>query len=724
MKRPGPLVGHALVSFAIVFGSLAALAPSFGLRFAREPEATAAIVPTQLSTAGRIAYWRTSPGDEHELWVADLDGYRRFPIATSPKQAEPDITRWAPDGEGVAWHADGDVQVVRLDRTRVTVSLPADLRESRWRPVGLEWSPDSKRLAATLRPVYGSSNEADVFVADLDRTASTWRRITRTGESLVSSWLDDRRLLIETVNGSIGLIDHLDAAADPSAASPRPITAMSAVSPRIGPDGRLWFFGGKWAGAQMFGGPVAAGSVWSMTVDGGDVRRETSIERDQARLHTFLPDGRAVIGVPGALYVLGDEPVLFPWKTGGVRRVIVAQDGRRVIALTETRILGVDVAKIPRALGTVTDSPDATTVLLDGVRAADAWFPSRPISLARSGGQPDAPRETLTFAFGRAVWQLLPGGGMRRLVPLSSRGWVGPVSAAHGPGLVAVPVNTLRPDSGQYVAEVMIFDRSGRHLRSLEGVSAAVSWSADGSQLGLATWTNTGGGSFQVHDTATWSRGPHYEGVRGSLTAAGLVLVDEGRVHPAAPEASWLRVGQTISIADGRVPRRVTDAVTLSAEPRLGDLRAPGLLPSIAVRAAGREHLLVSVTFLDGVARAMPPQSALLLVRALDGRVTGVLRADAGQDHTDPAWSPIAELVGLTRGPQGPVIMQRPGTALVVDPSGAVVLERPGRFAGWSHDGRSVYVARPEGLFEVRVDGGGETRVSALGVAPVTATGP
>jgi hypothetical protein len=727
MRRPKPLIGHALVSLTIVLGSLVALAPSLGVRLDREAPTAGAIAPTQLSTTGRIAYWRTSPGDEHELWAADLEGHRRFPVATSPKKAEPDITRWSPDGDGIAWHADGDVHVVRLDRTRTTVSLPADLREARWRPVGLAWSPDSKRLAATLRPVYGASNEADVFVADLDRTATTWRRVTRTGESLAASWLDDRRLLIETVGGHIGLVDHVDAAGDPSAAAPLPITAMVAVSPRVGADGRLWFFGGKWSGTPVFGAPAAAGSVWSMTLDGADMRRETSIERDHARLEAILPDGRAVVGVPGALYVLGDEPVLFPWKAGGVRRVIVAQDGRRVVALTETRILSVDVTKIPRSLPAITDSPDALTVVLDAVKAPDAWFPSRPIGLARSGRPPDGPRETLTFSFGRALWQLRPGGAMRQLVMPPARerpGWIGPLAAEHARGLIAVPVHTFRPEGGRYVAEVMIFDRSGRHLVSLEGESATVSWSADGSQVGLATWSEAAGPSLQLYDTATWSAGARHERVRGSLTSAGLVLVDEGRAHPAAPEQTWQRVGQTISVIDGRSRRQVSDAETLAEEPRLRDLRAPGLLPSIVVHGAGRDHLLVRITFLDGVARAMQPETALLMIRALDGRVTGVLRARPGHDHTDATWSPTADLVGLTRGPLGPAVTQREGTALVVDPSGALVLERPGRFAGWSHDGQRVYLARPEGLFEVRLDGTDETRVSALGVVPVTATGP
>jgi hypothetical protein len=61
---------------------------------------------------------------------------------------------------------------------------------------------------------------------------------------------------------------------------------------------------------------------------------------------------------------------------------------------------------------------------------------------------------------------------------------------------------------------------------------------------------------------------------------------------------------------------------------------------------------------------------------------------------------------------------------VILDVSGRILHERDGDFAGWSADGERFYVARSHGLYEVPLAGGDEVRVSALGVATVTATRP
>lgn len=718
------MLGHALVSLAIVIGSLVALAPTFGMRVQREPLANVAIVPSQLSPTGRLAYWRPSPGDEQELWVADLEGHRRFPIATMPKKTDPELTRWSPDGDSVAWHADGEVHVVRLDRTRATVSVPEDLRESRWRPVVLEWSPDSGRLAATLRPAGGMGNEADVFLAELDRTATTWRRLTRTGDSLVSQWLDDGKLLVETTSATVGVLSI--GGREPM----RPISAMSLVSPRIGPDGRIWAFGGRRAGQGLFSGPVAAGTVWSMTVDGDDVRRMSSVERDQGRLHAFLPDGRPLIGVPGAIFVVGDEAVLFPWRTGGVRRVVVAQDGRHTVALTETRILRAHVVRIPRSLGSLADTSDATSVVLDGVRAPDVWFPSRPIPLARSG-RTAGPREQLLFTLARTLWRLGPDGDIRPVLANAADQW-GNASAVSADGrVIAASTNVRRTSDGRYEPHTVIVDTDGAWRTSLSGYAPPGAWSHDGSRL-LLSRSDGGTGRWWLDEveTETWATVARYERGRGAFTAVGLALVGEGRPHPAAGQSGWARVGQPLEVVTATGRRRITDADTLVRHPLAVDLlsaRGPDsdLLPAITdVRPSpSGSHALVSLALVgaDGGHRS----GLQLLIDASTGEPLAPIRAPAGYGFWDhPAWSPSAEMLAVTRTQVGSRSSAETATAVVMDRSGRAVLERAGRFAGWSHDGQRVYLARPEGLFEMRLDGDGETRVSALGVAPVTATRP
>lgn len=716
-----PLVGHALVSVVIVAGSLVAMAPTFVGRSERQPIATAAIVPTQLAATGRLAYWRPSPEGEQELWVSDLEGPRRFPLATASKGTDVDLTRWSPDGNAVAWRAGADLRVARLDRTQATVSLPFELREGRWRPVALRWSPDSRRLAATLRPADGLSNEADVFVADLDRTAGTWRRLTRTGESLVSGWLDDARLLIEIVSAAVGVLP-----VDGSGPM-RPLSAMSLVSPKVGPDGRVWAFGGRWAGPGLFSGPVAAGTVWSMTADGDDARRMSGVERDQGRLHAFLPDGRPVIGVPGAIFVLGDEFVLFPWKTGSVRRVVVAKDGRHTIAFTETRILRVDVARIPRSLASLADTPDATSVLLDGVSAPDAWFPSKAVALARSGPTA-APREALMFTLARSLWRLGPDGQMRALLSGAADQW-GSASAVSPDGrLIAASTQVRRSPGGRYEQETVIVDRDGRRLASLLGYAPPGAWSRDGARL-LLSRSDPASGRWWIDEveTTTWTDVARYERARGAFTAAGLVITGEGRQHPARDQ--WTRVDQPLELVTAAGRRTITDAGRLARHPLATSMfqdRATGdplysAITEVRPSPSGA-HAVVTLAAIDGGGRYS--DGVQLIVDLSSGEPLGSIRPPDGYGYWDqPAWSPHGETLALTRAQTGSPPGAGAGTAVVMDLAGRVILERAGRFAGWSADGRSLYVARPEGLFEVPLGGAGEVRVSSLGVAPVAAVG-
>lgn len=717
-----PVLPYAFVSISIVVLSIVAMGLTVGgARVAREPTASSAIAPAPLSTSGRLAYWRPSPGDDLELWVSDLDGKRRFPIATAPKKADVELTRWSPDGSAVAWMSDGEVHVMRLDRTRTTVSVPADLQAARWRPVTLEWSPSSKRLAATLRPAGGVSNEGDVFVADLDRTATTWVRRTTTGDAYAGPWLDDERLLTETAAASIGLMSVAGTGA------PRPLTAMPAVSPRIGPDGRLYFFGGRGGAAALFSGPLAAGSVWSMTIDGDDLRRETRAERDQGRLQGFLRDGRFIVGVPGALYVAGDEAVLFPWKAGAVRRVVPSQDGRTVIGLTESRVVRADLSKIPRSATGLDMTIDAPTVLLDAVASPDAWFPSPPVTLARSPARPaDGPREELTFTFGRSIWRLAPGGGMRELLSAPSQGWMsGPVPSPTG-DLVAATVSARTAD-GRLEASTVILDRDGRRVATLPGTAGTVTWSPDGAQLSLWAWYEKDGYATQLYDTATWTPGRRFAKTRGLWSGAGLVLVDEGRQHPRMPDLSWARVGQAVEVVTPAGPHRVTDADRLARHPLLRGVVQPDLLPAISSVAPSSRatHLLVGLAQFGADGRSVA--GALVVVRAADGEPIALLRPDPGLSSSfswsDPAWAPHSDLIGVTRREAG-TPDQLSGMALVLDVRGRALLERQGRFAGWSMDGEWIYLARREGLFAVRLDGGLEARIGPLGVSPVVATPP
>jgi hypothetical protein len=102
-------------------------------------------------------------------------------------------------------------------------------------------------------------------------------------------------------------------------------------------------------------------------------------------------------------------------------------------------------------------------------------------------------------------------------------------------------------------------------------------------------------------------------------------------------------------------------------------------------------------------------QFTFALLSASDGRPTTRLPLPT---VADVRWSPVGHLVGMTSGV--PRVLDAE-TGVVVASAGE------GRFAGWSPDGRSFYVARDVGLFSIALAGGEPIRISAIGV-PVSAT--
>lgn len=96
----------------------------------------------QISPDGRrVAYQRTSMDrmrdrQRSELWIVDADGsgHRRLAAGRAP--------RWSPDGERLAYLAEGQIRVRWMD-TGDTATI-TQLTES---PGGIRWSPDGRRIA-------------------------------------------------------------------------------------------------------------------------------------------------------------------------------------------------------------------------------------------------------------------------------------------------------------------------------------------------------------------------------------------------------------------------------------------------------------------------------------------------------------------------------------------------------------------------------------------------
>lgn len=712
------LLPYALAASAVVVSSAIALAASLRAPLAPigQPEAQATATPSSfatLSASGRLAYWR--PGvsiASSELWAGDLDGSKRWVIGSVSTLTEVALTRWSPDGNAVAYTLSGrGLGISRLDRSSFFIDLPAGLRAAT-RIVSYEWSPDSTRIAATLRGGNGLSNDSEVYLVDA-RAGATWERATTLGDAFAGAWIDDRGLFVETGSGMIGVLDV-------ATKRVRPITGMQATSPLIGRDGRVYFVAGTTIAADISAQPVGGGSVWSMTIDGDDLRAETPLRRDQTRLVGMLADGRAVAGVPGSFYLAGAPivPLAVPGDT--LLKLVLSADGKRAIGIGGSRILQLDVAKLPRA-------PDpfalagSLTVLLSEARNADVWFPKAEVTLAhRAGTSPEAPAARLAFLAGRALWTLYPGGAPTLALAPPSGGWIfAPVWSPDGSRLAAAVFSG--PPDGRFRLEILdtatgavlrpdIGSGPGRYVPQDRG---AVAWSPSG---GLRVLTV---GGDRADEYTTWLVEPRngivVGGMSGRISWSGdrLVVLTDGQLD--AQQA--IRAGQRIELRDGDRVRTITDAARLAADPLLADLPDQEL-PAVISEVTPLADPAYLAVWLHRARSGGFRSSALAVIRVADGRAVWRLPFSPLLNWpTDVSWSPAGHLVGWT-GNDADGRRQ----AIVVDVStGGTVTTAAGRFAGWGPDGQWIYVARDEGLFAKRLAGGAEARVSPIGLPVVTA---
>lgn len=383
MRHLPGLLPYALASAAVVVASAIALgasirSPGAGVTGPATSAAPAAATGRAiLSETGRMAYWRSAQSGQLELWVSDLDGGRRWTVSTASSGSDVALTRWSPSGEAVAYVIAGTTLAVSLlDRSTTFIDIPSDLKTARWRIVSFEWSSASDRIAASLRAGNGLSNASDVYLVSV-KAGALWERITTLGDAFAGRWISPTQLFIEESSGVTLVLDLTSGAL-------RPITGMPVTSPLVGRDGRVYFVGGQFVAGDVSTQPFANGWVWSATIDGDDLRRETKASHDQMRLFGLLADGRSIVGVPGGVYVAGDAYVPLAFPSGSVRRVVVSEDGRRVIGITDQRVLLIDPTKLPRSLEGPLPPASAASVLLSTVRDADVWFPARPVAPVRS----------------------------------------------------------------------------------------------------------------------------------------------------------------------------------------------------------------------------------------------------------------------------------------------------------------------------------------------------
>ena len=703
MKVRG-LAPYALVAILIAAASSVAVL-STARPTSLAPVATASAGPSvaprggpELSKTTRLAYWR-----DRKLWVSDPSGSLRYAVASTDDVRRISLTRWALDGSAVAFVDSGfSLAVVTTDGTRTDVDLSLDLRNNGYRIVDLRWSPDVRRIAATLlRPGDGRS---DAFVVDLGATRPAWSRLTSLEDLFVGDWISNEELLAYTAAGVIGIVGTR------APNTMRLITGASGVSPIIGPEGRIHYLVGRIPVTRDPSLPFVTAnraSVWSAATDGSDVRRETTWEVNDLRLDARLPDGRYLAhrGSSSAQGSVSEDLDLLPTSGGVIERVRISPEGRTAYGFTPERIVKIDLTK----LGTTptTTGASGVTVFLETSGDADIWFPHS-LSLARGGeGVQGAPPLRYVLTLGSHIWQmdggvatlLRPAPILRRtLVPL-------PKWAPSGDRLLVVEQAGPMASSTTFIGVVM--ERSGDAVRLGQTLAAARSYA----------WSPTGDELAIVVD----KRGS--SGVASDAQLEVRFLDPTGRItRPAIPsaEVAWTAKGLLLLIADASggpaIQRLESDgpARTLITRERIAaDPRAstpPAATATIGSLDASRDGQFASLRL--QTQDAATSRSFWVLLGS-DGAPLQYLRGDGLQDL---AWSPTRPLVGYTLD-----VRTANERAVIASPTtGQAAVTQEGRFAGWSPDGEWYLVGRVTGLFAHPFAGGPAVRVGPAGV-PVSA---
>jgi Tol biopolymer transport system component len=730
------LLPYALVSALVVVASVVAIVVSTtgaptGPEVAASPSPSAAASAsrqpvTDLSATGRLAYWRAEPNGDHHLWLANADNSRRRSVAKTTTPSTITKTRWSADGNSVAY-VDGWTRlvVVRVDGATTSYTLAPALRSDNFRIVDHRFSPSGSRIAATVQRQTGS--QSDIYVSTAD---ATWTRITNVEDAIAADWLDEEELLVQTTGG---VISALRASGMNQF---RPLTGLQASSPVIGSDGRVHFLAGRvtqFAGANETFVFAAAANVWSMTVDGADVRREiTPPDQESLRLDGTWPGGYLYHrGTNPAQLVIGSIPILLPSSAGLIERIAVSPDKRYAIGFAGSTVIRVDISAQGLA-------PNAV-LLLGSIDSGDVWFPRAPLARAAATPRLDAPAVRYAFALGGNVWTMGPDGVPSVLRTgatnaQSQRRFNIPLPRWSPAGDRVLTVESLGSGASSQQLIPVIIDTAGRvtRLTAVSSVASAVSWSPDGTRIAAVALPASPQDPSIVQSeltvrvmTADGALGQTIPGREVAWTAPGMFVLTNGTIR-ANDRA---RDEQAIELWNGTQRRSITTVARIISDPRAlvatDSMRGMTSVSGITAAADG-SYLSLRVAFLATVTRpGEAPTPFVALVRASDGVATQYVLGDR---IADEAWSPARALIGYTNTTGGQGIL---GTATEAKPSavvrdaatGAVLAEVEGRFAGWSPDGAWFYIATSGGLYARPLAGGTLVRVSGIGV-PVSITKP
>src|SRR5438034_2562981 len=359
VRHAGSLLPYVAAAAVIAVGSVALVYATVDGGAAPASSGGASAPQQQLSSSGRLAYWRQSPSGAFVLWASNLDGSAARALTTlAANTSRPFGTRWTGDGNAVAYGTDLGVAIIKLDGTRTDMPVPAQVGNSGFRLIDQRWSPSGRRVAVTLQ--RSTDGKTDLWMGSLDRRELVAAGVF--GNAFFGDWLSDDEVLVESDTAVLGALRE-------SGQPLRKLVDRPAASPFF--DGaRVYFLAGS-AGTYSFpiGIFVANPSVWSVLPNGTDLRAERRLEVIGAlRLDGVWPDGRYLMhsGADQTQFLVGPRPTSLA-PSSLLRRAVVAADRRLAIGFGGSRVVRIDLTH------GLDPADSAFVVLLDGVISPDAW---------------------------------------------------------------------------------------------------------------------------------------------------------------------------------------------------------------------------------------------------------------------------------------------------------------------------------------------------------------
>jgi Tol biopolymer transport system component len=711
------IVGATVVALVV-----STLGPQLPVESAASPTPTALATTTtrpstDLSASGRLAYWRAEVNGDYLLWLANSDNSRRRSVAKADP-ATVSRTKWSADGNSVAYVESGvRLVVVRVDGVISNYTLAPELRADGYRIVDHRFSPSGLRIAATVQRV--SSSISDVYV---NAPGGLWQRLTTTEDVLAADWINEEELLVQTAGGIVG---RLRAAGRDQL---RPLTGMSSATPIIGDDGRIYFLSGRVNG---FAGPTetlvfaAAASVWSVTAEGEDLRREAvTLDTDSFRLDGMWPNGFLLHrGTNPAQIAIVKAIVDLPTSAGLLERMQVSPDKKFAIGFAGTNLVRLDLT--PNGIAA------SAVVLLGSLQQGDAWFPRTTALATHTPSKADVPAARYVFSLGGNLWTMGADGstsmlraGNTNAQTLRRNSLAPPQWSPAGDKVLTVESLSTGASAFQLIAVVIGRDGAVRRYVQPSSILPGPTWSPDGTQfavVGLPAAAQdpsvlSGDLLISLIDAASGAPVTTIPGREAYWTKAGVILVSNGTFRVA----DRAREDQSIEIWSAGQRKPIVTVATLIAPLFAGSAQTPstvrGNTQTIGLTAApDGAHLAVHINFLGTT-----NSPSFVIVRTKDGAASATVVADGVSDE---AWSSTGRYIGYTLTTPQRGTTPRQATVVRDAETGDIVIDQEGRFAGWSPDGLWVYTSRNEGLYARRVGSGDAVRFSPYGVV-VSATKP